>query len=112
MPLVHSSLAPELANALHLNRRCGLVSTKTDHCRFPPGFELFVLPTQQFQARLAGLLLLPVVFAMESKGVVVASLNQGGDAYATLTDRELGDCRAVACLFRDGRAIMCKGDER
>jgi hypothetical protein len=29
-----------------------------------------------------------------------------------LSDRELGDCRSVACLFRGERAIMCKGDER
>jgi hypothetical protein len=35
--------------------------------------------------------------------------SQGGDAYTILFDRDLGNCRVVACLFRDGRAIMCKG---
>lgn len=48
----------------------------------------------------------------DSDKVFVASFGQGGDVYATLSDRELGDCRAVAWLFRDGRAIICKGDER
>ena len=38
----------------------------------------------------------------------------GGDTCRPLADRELGDRRAVACLFRGERAITCKrkGDEQ